>query len=65
MHTILSYGSREWNGTECGRGRRGGRGNIKIFSSNLHDLQKSSCRPQGGGHVRKDPKAENEYSLDT
>jgi len=39
----------------CSRGKSGGGGgggsNIKIFS-NLHDLHKSSCRPQGGAGVR-------------
>jgi len=35
-------------------------GNIKIFSSNLHDLQKSSCRPQGpGSGPRTHPPASN------
>ena len=42
------YGSREWNGIwgAVGVGRGEG-GNIKIFSSNLRDLHKSFCRPQG------------------
>ena len=50
------YGSREWNGIwgAVGVGRGEG-GNIKIFSSNFHDLHKSSCRPQGGGPDPRTP----------
>ena len=40
------YSGRDaWDGS-MGYGRGTGGGNINIFSSNLHDLQKSSYRPQ-------------------